>query len=367
MNEFAQDTPCVRLAAVGDILLAPPPHGTPYQRDEALVFSEIRALFADCDLVFGNLECTLPGDGGCVPTEPRVMSTPALLRAVKNAGLGIVTLANNHMFDGLDAGFRNVRTVLAEAGLPCFGAGLNLAEAVEPTIIELNGLRLAFLGAVDSRSGPFQFAGPDRWGVASLDVDRLIAQVRELRPKVDHVLVSLHWGEERLLFPAPAQIQQARALIEAGASLILGHHPHVIQGLELWQERPIIYSLGNFAADDVYFSSGDAIRWNRTERAGCILLAELRPGHVAGVRQVPVYDSGRRVELDQSGFGQRRIDKTNRALARGVSVGRYRREHLWMKTILPTLRHLRPSELSRIRPRHFRNALRTIFKANSAD
>lgn len=366
MNESAQTTPCVRFAAVGDILLTPPPPGTHYERDEAFLADDVAAIFANCDLVFGNLECTLPGSG-CVPTEPRVMSTPALLRAVKQASLSVVTLANNHMFDGLDEGFQNVRAVLEEIELPYFGAGMNIEQATAPVIIEKNGVKLAFVGAVDCRSGPFQFAGSDRWGVAPLDLDLLGAQIRELSPTVDHVLVSLHWGEERLLFPSPVQIEQARALCDAGASVVLGHHPHVIQGFEMWRGRPIIYSLGNFTADDVYFSLGDAIRWNRTERTGCILLAELRPDGISAVRQIPTFDSGRKVAVDDSGFGRRRIDRANRALARGVSLGRYRREHLWVKTILPTLRHLRFSELSRIRPRHFRNALRMVLKAGRAD
>jgi len=104
---------------------------------------------------------------------------------------------------------------------------------------------VAFLGAVDHRCRPYRFAGTGQWGVAPLDIEMLAQRVRDLRSRNDiqHVVVSLHWGEERFLFPAPGQVEQAHALVDAGASLVLGHHPHVLQGMETYRDAPIIYSL----------------------------------------------------------------------------------------------------------------------------
>jgi len=317
--------------------------------------------------LFGNREHTLPGDGRCVPTEPRVVGSPELIRSVAAAGFHVVTLANNHAFDCLDGGFLNVRNLLDELGLRHFGAGMNLEEAASPAIMEVNGVRLAFLAAVDERSGPYRFASPDRWGVAPFNVDRLTQQIRELRKEVHHVIVSVHWGEERFLIPAPSQIEQAHALIDAGASMILGHHPHVLQGLEFYRGKPIVYSLGNFVADNVCFSDGDVMRWNRTERTGCILLAELNDETVADVRQIATFDSGRLVEIDHSDFGSRRIKTTQRAIARGVTPARYRREHLWVKTIKPILVHLRWSELKKVRLRHLRKAIQLVVQAGRVE
>lgn len=357
----------VRFAAVGDLLIAPDPKGSPYPRDPALISPEVRAVFAERDVVFGNLECTLPGDGQCVPSEPWVIGTPELVRAVKAAGFTVVTLANNHALDCLEPGFENLRNLLAELGLPHFGAGLNLDEAAAPAILEVNGVRLAFLGAVDERSGMHQFAGPDQPGVVPFDVDLLTQRIRQLRSQVDHVLVSVHWGEERLLIPSPVQIEQARALVEAGASMVLGHHPHVLQGLEIWHGAPIAYSLGNFVADEVHFTDGGRNRWNRTGRTGYILLADLGREGVSNVRQMPTYDPGAAVELDHGRFGPRRIAKTSRAIAWGVTLSRYRREHLWVKTVKPALAHLRWSRLKHLRVRHFRKALEGFFHAQKAD
>jgi poly-gamma-glutamate capsule biosynthesis protein CapA/YwtB (metallophosphatase superfamily) len=352
----------VRFIAVGDLLLCGSPEGTIHPRDSKLISPQVRSVLAECDLLFGNIEFTLAGDGGRVPTEPRVVGSPDFVGKVAAAGFGVLSLANNHAFDCCDGGFQQLRAALDGLGLRHFGAGMDLAEAEAAAIVEKNGLRLAFLGAVDQRSGPYRFAARGQWGVAPLDVERLARQVEDLRRQVHHVIISLHWGEERFLIPAPVQIEQAHALVDAGASIVLGHHPHVLQGLEHYRGAPIIYSLGNFVADEVYFSDGDAIRWNRTERTGCALLADLTESAVANVRQISTFDNGRLVELDRDGFGSRRITKASRAIAAGVTPARYRREQRWVKQILPILKHLRWSEIKRLRGRRFADVFRGLLR-----
>lgn len=352
----------VRLAAVGDLLLTGGPKGGVYPRDPALIAPEVRRVLAASDVVFGNLECTLPGDGRTIATEPRVIATPELVRAVRLAGFTVVTLANNHAFDCFEPGFLQLRTLLDDIGLRHFGAGMDLDEATAPAVLEVNGLRLAFLGAADEQSGVTQFAAPDRPGVAPLDMDRLVRQVQELRTRVHHVIVSVHWGEERFLVPSPAQIEMAHALVDAGASLVLGHHPHVLQGLELRGKRAIVYSLGNFFADEVPFSNGDAVRWGRSGRTGCILEARLTDDGTVETRQRATYDPGDLVGLDHGTWGRRRLEKVRRAVAHGVTPARYRREHLWVKTIKPLVLHLRWSSLKKLRLHHFRKAWQRVFK-----
>jgi poly-gamma-glutamate synthesis protein (capsule biosynthesis protein) len=350
-----------RLVAVGDLLLPAGPGGSAPGRDMSLAFSAIREALAAGDIVFGNLECTLPGDGGMVPTEPRVISSEEMVRAIQPAGFHVVSLANNHAFDCLQPGFHKLRGLLDEMGISYFGAGDNLEQAAAPAILEARGIRVAFLGMADERSGAGPFASADHWGVAPLDIDRLTSQIRELRGDVHHVIISPHWGEERFLIPSPEQVEQARQLIDAGASMVLGHHPHVVQGLELRRGRPIAYSLGNFVACEVPYADGDAVRWNRTERTGCVLLTELTATAVRNVAQTLTYDDGARIQLDRSPFGRRRIAKANRAIRRAVTARRYRRERLWAKTIKPILQHLRWSELREVRPRHFLKAVRVLL------
>lgn len=358
--------PRICFAAVGDILLTRPPENRIYRRDQKLIAADTAAILQQCDLVFGNLECTLRCQDQKVPTEPRVFADPELVRAVRSAHFDVVTLANNHMFDGLECGFRKLKALLSELTLPGFGAGLDLREAASPAVIERNGIRIAFLGAVDAASGPYQFATETTWGVASLDLGRLTRQIRELRETVHHVIVSVHWGEERLGIPSPEQMRQARKLVDAGASMLLGHHPHVLQGLEIYRDAPVIYSLGNFLADDVYFSNGDSIRWNRCERIGSILVTEITASRVRVLRQIATYDDGQLVAVEESGEGDRRLRRVARAIAGGVSISRYRREYRWTKIIRPTIAHLRPSALRQLRPRHVRNAVRMLLRSRAA-
>ena len=353
----------IRLASVGDILLCTDPRGQVRPRDGKKLFAGVTSTFAQSDIAIGNLECTLAGNGGRVPTEPRVVSSAELVRSVKEAGIQIVTLANNHAFDCLQAGFGRTRRLLDETGIAYFGAGDTLTEATAPVILEVAGIRLGFIGAVDRRTGVRQIAEPEDCGVAPLDIEHLAGRIGELRREVDHVIVSVHWGEERFQIPSPIQVEQAHRLVDAGASLVLGHHPHVLQGLERYQGAVIIYSLGNFVASEVLYSDGDSLTWNRTERTGCILQVEMDSEKIYGTKQVLTYDNGESVEIDTSRFGRKLLNRLNQSLARGVTLKRYRWEHLRIKTIKPVLSHLRWRNLKRLRLRQIRNAWAGIFSA----
>lgn len=355
----------MRSAAAGDLLLPSMPDGTS-PRDFLDALAPIRELLTGCDIVLGNLECTLPGDGAIVPTEPRVISTVEAIRAIASAGFNIVSLANNHTFDCLESGFHNLRRVLDEMGVAHFGAGDDLAQAAAPAILDVKGVRAAFLGAADPQSGPFQQASANQPGVAPFDPPRMIEQIRALAGQVDHVIVSLHWGRERFTIPSPAQIEQARALIDAGASVVLGHHPHVVQGMELHRGRPIAYSLGNFVASEVPFSDGDRVTWGRRGRTGCVLMVDLARGRVGGIRQVATYDDGRCIHLDESASGRSLIAKTNRALERGVTPRRFRRHALWVEAVKPALSCLRWSKLKTLRLRKLKKAFAAAGKTRKS-
>jgi poly-gamma-glutamate synthesis protein (capsule biosynthesis protein) len=329
----------IRVAAVGDLLLTTPPNAPAPGRGLEALSPRVRELFSSCDLVLANLECTLPG-GRLVPTEPRVFTSNQQLESLAESGIGCVSLANNHGFDAGDEGFANLAARLDELGISWFGAGLNLAQARRPLLMEIRGIRLALLGAVDASTGMQRFAANGSSGVAPLDPAFLRDKIALLRREADHVILSPHWGEERFRFPSPGQVAEARSFIDAGASMVMGHHPHVIQGMETYRGRPIQYSLGNFFVNHVHWDSGDYLTWNRFERTGCILLAELTKDTIADVRQVPVYDDGTSIDIDTSGMGEGFLKKANRMLTRGISRGGYRREALRVRYLLPVLAKL---------------------------
>ena len=356
MNKADPSQP-LRLAAIGDLLLTTKPGAkTPGRGLEALS-EEIRVLFKSCDIVLANLECILPGSK-MVSTEPRVFTTEAQVRTLQNAGINVVTLGNNHTFDSFDEGFQEMINILADLNIKWCGAGFNHEEACKPVIIKADEVTIAIIGVVDASSGMNHFAQKSTSGVAPFELDQLCRRISTLRTQVDHIIISPHWGDERFRFPAPQHIKPAHALVDAGASLILGHHPHVLQGMENYQEATIAYSLGNFFANHVYWDNGDFLTWNRFERTGCILLAELNKTGIHNLQQIPVFDDGTTIKIEKSGWGDRCLQKVNHLLARGVTSSRYQRETFRVRTLKPILSHLRWAKLRRIRPGHFRKTLR---------
>jgi len=358
---LTKSSPRIRLAAVGDLLLVSDPRGKIPPRPIEFVLAGIKPHLRANDIVLGNLECTLPGNGATVSTEPRVVATESMIRAVHEAGFNIVSLANNHTFDCRQEGFDNLRALLNEMGITYFGAGNNSAEAQAPAFQEVQGIRLAFLGAVEQSTGVSDPALIDKPGMAVLDLDHLLEQIPRLHRECHHVIVSLHWGEERLDIPSPRQVAQARALIDAGASVVLGHHAHVLQGMERYKNGVIAYSLGNFLASEVYFTDGDAVRWNRKGRTGCLLQIELNAEGIAAVDQIPTYDSGTLVAIDSSHYGARHTARLNRAVERGITENQYRRERFRVNVLVPALRYVRWSKLKTLRWRQIRKGLAALF------
>lgn len=346
----------IRLACVGDILFTDGPGSIATGRGLDALSNECKTLLVGCDLVFANLECTLGGTGK-VPTEPRLVATEKQMGSLSEAGVQVVSIGNNHAFDCLDEGFHKTRSYLERSGIYWCGAGENLKEAMRPAILDVGGYRLAFLAVVDSSSEPYRFAGESASGVAPLDASLICGLIDTLRDQVDHIIVSPHWGRERFRVPSPQQIEQAHLFIDAGASMVVGHHPHVIQGLEIYMGAPIAYSLGNFLANNVYWSDGDFLNWDRPGRTGYILLVDLESDGVCDFQQVATYDDGITVHLDKSGYGGRRIRKANHFLGRGITPSAYNWEVFHVRIIRSILVHMKWSEMRKIRPRHFKKAL----------
>ncbi|MBN2550443.1 MAG: CapA family protein, partial [Anaerolineales bacterium] len=201
------------------------------------------------------------------------------------AGFDLLGLANNHSLDigpaGLEATFQRLRS----AGIKPVGVGRSHAEAYQPVIIRQDGLRIGFLAF--NLVPAFALDQPiDRgtWVVAGGQPERMISAVRSARSQADVVVVSVHWGDEYALFENPAQRDLARQLVEAGADLVVGHHPHTIQGTQVFEGAAgasagfVAYSLGNFVFDQ------------QDERAqrGLALRCLLDHQGLSGVQALPV-------------------------------------------------------------------------------
>lgn len=173
---------------------------------------------------------------------------PEKVKLMQEMGIDLVTLANNHALDyGRDAMLDTIDT-LDHAGIRHVGAGKNLAEARKPAIVELNGRTFAFIGATRVYPEADWAAGTDSVGMFSAyDGGAALAEeVKAAKQQADYVIAYVHWGIEREETPNEVQKSIAHRLVDAGADLVVGAHPHVLQGLEYYQGVPIAYSLGNF-------------------------------------------------------------------------------------------------------------------------
>ncbi len=257
----------IDLMVVGDILLGAP--------DAEPLFDKVRDVLKTADVVVGQIEWPHTRRGQPSSTDmPAPAADPAHLKAVKNAALCIATVASNHMFDQGQNGVEDTLNGLKELGIATVGAGMNIAEARLPAVVEKNGIRLGVLAyncvgpreswatpvkagtahihvmthyeleyaSPGSRPAEFSFPHPDH--IESMEKD-----IGQLRRQVDVVLVVFHKGMVRV----PTKIAHyertvCRAAIDAGADAVIGHHAHVLRGVEVYKGRPIFHGVNHFVA-----------------------------------------------------------------------------------------------------------------------
>jgi poly-gamma-glutamate capsule biosynthesis protein CapA/YwtB (metallophosphatase superfamily) len=262
------------IAAMGDIMM-PLSNQLAAARNKEhynILFEKIARDLTSADSAFANLETpvdhTAPVSG-----YPKFNAGPGLLTALKTAGVGIVSIANNHAMDGKPAGLARTIDNIAAAGLLFTGGGRTQAEAGQPAMVTSHGLTTAFLA--------YTYGTNERMPVKKRDAPRVnilrtnseadlalaAADVQRARPSTDLVVVSLHWSDEYRTIPTAWQRRVAAELIEAGADVILGHHPHVLQPIESYsahngRQGLIAFSLGNFISNQNYGVAGK----NRTHR-----------------------------------------------------------------------------------------------------
>ena len=218
------------------------------ENDFTYPFQLIHETLAAADLTFANLECPVSDQGKEKGHRYSFRADPKALEGLLAAGIDVVSVANNHMYDwGPEALVDTVRR-LREAGIRPVGAGANDLEAHYPQLVQVGDLRLAFLTYVEIEPR-YATAAPGKPGVAWLDPERVLADIRFARPLADLVIVSPHWGVEYAPKPNRVQVDFAHRIIDAGADLLVGTHPHVVQPVEEYDGRWIAYSLGNFVFD----------------------------------------------------------------------------------------------------------------------
>ena len=215
-------------------------------------FENVQEL-KDADILFGNLEGPVSDVGNNVGSKYSFRMDPEILLAMKNAGFDIVSFANNHVGDWNVNAFKDTLARLYNNEILKTGAGINNTEVQTPTIIEKNGIKFGFLGLSDV--GPaWMEAGDDKAGILLATNPHLPEIIKNAKSESDILIVSIHWGDEYKTIHNRRQESLAKIIIDNGADIVIGHHPHVIQDIGEYKGKPIVYSLGNFIFDQ-YFST----------------------------------------------------------------------------------------------------------------
>lgn len=305
----------VELLFVGDIMLGR------QIMDSNQPFVYAAGWLAASDLTIGNFEASLGENyrgltesAGDDPSRPiRLIAPPSAALELQSAGFDLLSLANNHSLDGGFAGLAATAQALEDAGIGVIGAGPSEAAAYLPARREIRGVRLAFLGvnAVRQPVDPAAAVGSRDWRPARWDLKRITEAIQQTRQAADAVIVLAHWGDEYETRPGPSQMDGARRLIEAGADIVIGSHPHTIQPTEVIEVDNadgkqigfVAYSLGNFVFDqrDPRAQYGIALRVSLDRRglvgaqalvvqagpAPRIPIEPLNPGIIARIQPKP--------------------------------------------------------------------------------
>lgn len=264
-DESALQVHCV--LAVGDIMLTGSAKPLLQAKGYDYPFQDenLERLIASADIAFANLEYPITMEGvRYTDKEYTFRGDPESLGAIRKAGFNLLSLANNHIMDYGEKGLRDTIRQCRKNRLVFTGAGADLASAGSLAVIKRHGVRYGLLAY--SLTFPEEFwATPHKPGTAHPDWAQVGQDIRDARSRVDILIVSFHWGEELKSEPKKYQIDFAHHAINAGADIVLGHHPHVPQPIEIFKGRPVFYSLGNYAfgaiSDNATFSFAPVTRF----------------------------------------------------------------------------------------------------------
>ncbi|WP_051331227.1 CapA family protein [Aneurinibacillus terranovensis] len=210
-------------------------------------FAAVKPILTNADVTVGNLETTLTTRGVAQTKDFTFRSDPRMAKAMANAGFDILGLANNHAMDFGQISLQDTIQSLDKEHLAHIGGGKNSAEATSVYYITKKGETIAFLNYSRVLPSAGWMATAKRPGLASAyDPALMYSKVKQAHKKADIVVVFLHWGKELAATPEAYQVNMAHSLIDCGADIIVGNHPHVTQPVEWYKHKLIAYSLGNF-------------------------------------------------------------------------------------------------------------------------
>jgi len=248
---YTQNLPenSITVVAVGDIMLGGTAEEILLKEDYDYPFKHVKPLLSNADIVIGNLEGPLTSicNSNMSLDKEYVFRSPAekVAPALKNAGFNLLNLANNHILDYGAEGMSDTSKALSDLNIKSVGVGDNITQARTGTIMDTANGKVGFLSY--SLTFPESFWATDTSpGTAFGHKQQIVSDIKRLKTQTSSVIVSFHWGREKTTELRPYQPTLARAAIDAGAAVVLGHHPHILQAIEKHNDGLIIYSLANF-------------------------------------------------------------------------------------------------------------------------
>ncbi len=261
----------------------------------ATAFGPVSSILQAADLSMVNLETAVTARGTPEPKTYLFRAPPTVFDAVKAAGLDLVSLGNNHTLDYGQVGLSDTLAAASAAGVPVIGAGSNEVAAYVPWVTTVKGVRIAFLAFSQVNELASTWVATDtRPGVAiaisQQQIDRAAASVRAAKAIADVVVVFMHWGQERNTCPIALQRTAARAFADAGASMVIGTHAHVMQGDGWLGQTYVAYGLSNF----IWYinSDGDTGVVRVTLSGSTVVKSEFLPAHIDRTTGQPIPSTG---------------------------------------------------------------------------
>jgi poly-gamma-glutamate capsule biosynthesis protein CapA/YwtB (metallophosphatase superfamily) len=363
----------ITLAAAGDIFMGEKADSQPSILSS---LDRLKSHLGDATLLVGNLEGPFTSSGHPQQGKCTLKSDPAWAEQLRISGFRVMSLANNHTMDFGVEGLLCTMDTLRKSGIGFVGAGKNMEEACRPLFLECGEQKLAFLARTSVIVTSPSYASRTMPGVAFLDISDTKTAIKECRKQADIVILMLHWGIEHYSFPSPEQRKLAQELINAGTDLILGHHPHVLQGIERFNKGLVCYSLGNFIFKDFQWSFIDGggqrrerrIALSQAHRQSGLLTINIAGKNIGEYNFLPTYiNADGTVSLDDTDARKHSFYGLSIKLMKpwyqyfwwSYSVNRE-----WALRMKPLFRGtLSWSKLMKLRPKHIRQLLKTLQRS----
>jgi Putative enzyme of poly-gamma-glutamate biosynthesis (capsule formation) len=286
----AADATIIKLSFAGDVMFEKKIEDMIAKNSLSYLFSEVKPYFVSSDISMVNLETPVSKRGiKEIDKQFTFRSNPDVLKNfTKASGINFVSLANNHILDFGRLAFQDTLNYLKKEKINHTGAGENIKKAIAPIYVKKNGQRIAVIAA--SRVIPFNtwFADKNKSGVASTYNPELIKNtIKEAHKKSDIIVVYVHWGNEKVEYPIKVQKDLAKLYIDNGADIVIGSHPHVLEGIEIYKNKVIAYSLGNFVFTD---KKKDTMIFNITIKNKKITSLKIIPCEIQNYKPVIIKD-----------------------------------------------------------------------------